>query len=1076
LARTASPTTLVTPIALSAVDCGRICFDTHKPGVGVAVSWLAEYFEEQVAKRSLGVVVLRSPAGWGKTVEVAELYEELAARQPLPRFWPARFEPERTGASFENVRGDPKPPAHSPVRRKRIYPAPFRVPAGARMPFLWWGLRGELGEDGRPRFRGLDLDGQLTEIMQPLAEAIAADERLWRDRAVTVLKAAVSTTAVSLLPVGQTVRTIKELTDIAGELLELVPQLYGQARGNRARTEKALRAHGGSTLRTDGAAQARAGAEHAGSILAAVSHVLPTVVAVEDAQYLDDHTIAMLRAWVRSELPVGLLVLTVATDRPGPRGEWQTWQDELQRSDLLDVDNLEPLSDEVLQEIALDRLAADLPGYTVALDAVAEVAVRAGGNPLALHVLLDQPVVVTALSSGDREGVRAAAALVPTIDSGLYMTFERFDSLTRCGLAILSLLGQVTLSSWYEAALRVSLDSVTDRAAALTAVTESGWCEHSDDGVIRFVDATGYRIAGHAAAEFLDERRRDAVIHCLAALVQAAYAGPDWADVPTLAKQEAIHTLLTCDSSAPADRASALMLELHDIYLRTGQGQRRRHLLYLMQRQLALVTRTVADQLVVTLGAGLLDLGDTDSALRVLRKHYERLAEELGPENRETLVALHNLAAALRTAGQLQAAVTVYHELLGHRLKVLPAHHEHIRDTRRDLAAVLTEQGRDADARDQLQALHEDNVATIGSDHRLAISDEIQLARMISSAGAPKEAISLLNPLLMRASKILPRYDFLLCLAANTLAGAHRAAGHLEYQRRFHQYVLDIQLLSLGAEHPDTLTTRGHLVSWRGRAGDPAGAAAECEQILADMVRVHGPDHTITLAARSNLAYWHGQTGDLVRAATETERLLDDMVRVLGPDHPTTLNTRNNVAHWRGKTGTPAGAVVVEYERLLDDMVRVHGPDHPETLLTHHNLAYWRGNAGDLVGGIAELERLLADRVRVLGPDHPDTLTTRSNLASCRANAGDLVGGIAELERLLADRVRVLGPDHPDTLDARSNLASCRANAGDLVRGIAELERLLADRVRVLGPDHPATLTTRDHLASCRTSGSPPNG
>lgn len=47
-------------------------------------------------------------------------------------------------------------------------------------------------------------------------------------------------------------------------------------------------------------------------------------------------------------------------------------------------------------------------------------------------------------------------------------------------------------------------------------------------------------------------------------------------------------------------------------------------------------------------------------------------------------------------------------------------------------------------------------------------------------------------------------------------------------------------------DHPDTLTTRNNLAFWRGEAGDPAGAAAASEALLADRVRVLGPDYPDT--------------------------------------------------------------------------------------------------------------------------------------------------------------------------------------------------------------------------------------
>ena len=39
-------------------------------------------------------------------------------------------------------------------------------------------------------------------------------------------------------------------------------------------------------------------------------------------------------------------------------------------------------------------------------------------------------------------------------------------------------------------------------------------------------------------------------------------------------------------------------------------------------------------------------------------------------------------------------------------------------------------------------------------------------------------------------------------------------------------------------------------------AGQPAQAAAQYRDLLADYLRVLGPDHPETLTARGNLAYW----------------------------------------------------------------------------------------------------------------------------------------------------------------------------------------------------------------------------
>jgi hypothetical protein len=59
---------------------------------------------------------------------------------------------------------------------------------------------------------------------------------------------------------------------------------------------------------------------------------------------------------------------------------------------------------------------------------------------------------------------------------------------------------------------------------------------------------------------------------------------------------------------------------------------------------------------------------------------------------------------------------------------------------------------------------------------------------------------------------------------------------------------------------------------------------------------VLGADHPDTLTSRNNLAGAYESAGDLGRAIPLFEQTLTDRTRVLGEDHPSTLTTRNNLA------------------------------------------------------------------------------------------------------------------------------------------------------------------------------------
>ncbi|MFF6835215.1 FxSxx-COOH system tetratricopeptide repeat protein [Streptomyces sp. NPDC012438] len=267
----------------------------------------------------------------------------------------------------------------------------------------------------------------------------------------------------------------------------------------------------------------------------------------------------------------------------------------------------------------------------------------------------------------------------------------------------------------------------------------------------------------------------------------------------------------------------------------------------------------------------------------------------------------------------------------------------------------------------------------------------------------------------------------------------------------------------LGADHPDTLTTRSNLARWRGEAGATQGAADATAELLNDRTRILGPNHPDTLNTRGNLAHWRGEAGDTQGAADATAELLNDQLRILGPNHPDTLATRGNLASWRGEAGDAQGAADA-YAELLNDQLRILGPNHPDTLTTRSNLAHWRGRAGDTQGAADATAELLNDRTRILGPNHPDTLNTRSNLASWRGEAGDTQGAANATAELLNDQLRILGPNHPNTLTTRSNLAHWWGKAGDTQGAADATAELLNDQLRILGPNHPDTLATRGNL------------
>ena len=297
--------------------------------------------------------------------------------------------------------------------------------------------------------------------------------------------------------------------------------------------------------------------------------------------------------------------------------------------------------------------------------------------------------------------------------------------------------------------------------------------------------------------------------------------------------------------------------------------------------------------------------------------------------------------------------------------------------------------------------------------------------------------------------------------------------GHSEEALRLFRELLPDEERVLGRDHPEPLSTRNGVAFWTGQCGHPAEALQLHREVLPDDERVLGRDHPNTLSTRNNIAFWAGQCGHSEEALQLFRELLPDKERVLGRDHPDTLTTRNNVAFWTGQCGHPAEALQL-FRELLPDQERVLGRDHPDTLITRKNIAFWTGQCGRLFEALRLFRELLPDEERVLGRYHPETLKTRSNVAGFTGQCGNPAKALRLFQEVLADRKQVLGRDHPETLNTRSSIAFWTGECGHQAEALRLLRDVLADEERVLGKNHPYTLTTWNRIQKLNTPGTSP--
>jgi eukaryotic-like serine/threonine-protein kinase len=269
---------------------------------------------------------------------------------------------------------------------------------------------------------------------------------------------------------------------------------------------------------------------------------------------------------------------------------------------------------------------------------------------------------------------------------------------------------------------------------------------------------------------------------------------------------------------------------------------------------------------------------------------------------------------------------------------------------------------------------------------------------------------------------------------------------------------------ALGAAHPDTLASQGHLARAWCQLNRLAEARALQDTILAGCRSALGDAHAATLAARTELAATLARLGECEAALAQQDRAFEAYLRRLGAEHPLTLQTLAGRAATLFQLGQlePARAL---FDEVATARARLLGAEHPDTLDSKEALARALLRLNQPAAARRLLECVAGARERRLGAHHPLTLSTLDCLAEVLAAQGDWIALRALREDLVATRERALGPDHPATLNSARLLAAALAQHGELDAARDLQEQVVQAHERMLGEDHLDTLDSKNQLA-----------
>lgn len=304
------------------------------------------------------------------------------------------------------------------------------------------------------------------------------------------------------------------------------------------------------------------------------------------------------------------------------------------------------------------------------------------------------------------------------------------------------------------------------------------------------------------------------------------------------------------------------------------------------------------------------------------------------------------------------------------------------------------------------------------------------------------------------------------------LAGRHTAAlnlgrlGRWEEAGEAHRALAAARERLLGADHPDTLTSRleaGHAL---GRLGRHFEAHQIYAEVLAGRERALGPDHPDALSCRHHVARNLGRLGRLEDCRAMAQEVAAARVRVLGAQHPDTLATYCELAQVLGKLGMWTEALHT-YQEIAAARAATLGPDHEDTLTARYEVGIGLGRLGRGAEALALYRDLVVDRTRAQGADDPETLRARHGLGVSLGRQNRWQEALVEAREVAAARARVLGPEHPDTLVSRRETAVALGWLGRWSEALDVYRQVADARERVLGAAHFDALASQGDLAQC---------
>ncbi|OCL03456.1 TPR-like protein, partial [Glonium stellatum] len=294
-------------------------------------------------------------------------------------------------------------------------------------------------------------------------------------------------------------------------------------------------------------------------------------------------------------------------------------------------------------------------------------------------------------------------------------------------------------------------------------------------------------------------------------------------------------------------------------------------------------------QLRRVLGMCLVDIGNTDEAIRILEEIVEICQATSSPEHPNRLSSQSELARAYAGIGQHKKAVEILEEVVRIRRTVLSLEHPDCLDSQHALACAYIGIGQHEKAVEILEEVVRIRQTVLSPEHPGRLSSQHALACAYIGIGQHEKAVEILEEVVrIRQTVLSPKHPN--CLGSqHELACAYAGLGQHKNAVEILEEVVRIEQTVLSPEHPNRLSSQCTLACAYTGIGQHKKAVGILEEVVRIRQTVLSPKHPKCLGSQHELACAYIGIGQHEKAV----EILEEVVRigrtVLSPEHPDRL-------------------------------------------------------------------------------------------------------------------------------------------------------------------------------------------